>query len=175
MSDEKRAADEPKNALDDKSLCDALTEALRHAFVPGMQTADGSPFQFVDLMSDPGTDISTGIDRIESFAENVTDEVMELLPQDSIVTDIKLRSIDEAERIYRAVQPPRDEYLDKYAPEHVREASDFLTEVMCNYADRARTLGNQKDEARASLIGTAVDFLTHWLHQQPTVTKGTAL
>jgi hypothetical protein len=100
------SADEPKNALDDKSLCDALTEALRHAFVPGMQTADGSPFQFVDLMSDPGTDISTGIDRIESFAENVTDEVMELLPQDSIVTDIKLRSIDEAERIYRAVQPP---------------------------------------------------------------------
>jgi hypothetical protein len=100
------ATHEPKNALDDKTLCDALREVLRHAFVPGMQTADGSPFQFVDLMSDPGTDISTGIDRIESFAENVTDAVMELLPQDSIVTDIKLRSIEEAERIYRAVQPP---------------------------------------------------------------------
>jgi hypothetical protein len=108
---------EPKNALDDKSLCDALTEALRHAFVPGMQTADGSPFQFVDLMSDPGTDISTGIDRIESFAENVTDEVMELLPQDSIVTDIKLRSIDEAERIYRAVQPPSAVPIRPYGEE----------------------------------------------------------
>jgi hypothetical protein len=111
------SADEPKNALDDKSLCDALTEALRHAFVPGMQTADGSPFQFVDLMSDPGTDISTGIDRIESFAENVTDEVMELLPQDSIVTDIKLRSIDEAERIYRAVQPPSAVPIRPYGEE----------------------------------------------------------
>jgi hypothetical protein len=115
LNEKLSAADEPKNALDDKSLCDALTEALRHAFVPGMQTADGSPFQFVDLMSDPGTDISTGIDRIESFAENVTDEVMELLPQDSIVTDIKLRSIDEAERIYRAVQPPREGYSQAYA------------------------------------------------------------
>jgi hypothetical protein len=114
---QERAADEPKNALDDKSLCDALTEALRHAFVPGMQTADGSPFQFVDLMSDPGTDISTGIDRIESFAENVTDEVMELLPQDSIVTDIKLRSIDEAERIYRAVQPPSAVPIRPYGEE----------------------------------------------------------
>lgn len=70
-----------------------------------------------------------------------------------------------------SVSPPRDEYLDKYAPEHVRETCDFLTEVMCNYADRARESGSQRDEARASLVGTAVDFLSHWLQQQPTVTK----
>jgi hypothetical protein len=60
------------------------------------------------------------------------------------------------------------DYLDKYAVEHVTEASDFLVKLMCDYADQ----GTQLSEARASMIGTAVDFMSQWTMMQHTaVTK----
>lgn len=76
----------------------------------------------------------------------------------------------------RAAQPPFAEqywsYLDKYAVEHVSDASAFLTNLMCNYADR----GDQRGEATAAMIGTAVDFLSMWVMvQRPTATKGESL
>jgi hypothetical protein len=61
------------------------------------------------------------------------------------------------------------EYLDKYAPDHVSEASAFLVKLMCDYADRRGS-----GEAKAAMIGTAVDFLSQWAMLQPcsTATKG---
>jgi len=59
------------------SLPAALADAMRHAFVPDMQTDSGSPFPFVDLMTLPGFDIGDGERRIAAFAEGLADAVME--------------------------------------------------------------------------------------------------
>jgi hypothetical protein len=70
----------PPPVLEYEPLCTAVTEALRHARVPGMETDDGTPYQFVDHMSDKDADdITSGIERIELFAENVTDAILENL------------------------------------------------------------------------------------------------
>jgi hypothetical protein len=58
-------------------------------------------------------------------------------------------------------------YLDKYSTEHVRDVSEFLVKLMCDYADR----GDQLGEARAAMFGTAVDFLSQWAMLQPSPTK----
>jgi hypothetical protein len=67
--------------------------------------------------------------------------------------------LDAASAIIRstiATPPPRDDYFDKYSPDHVAAASEFLCKLMCDYADRG-------DERKASLLGTGVDFLSHWV------------
>jgi hypothetical protein len=67
--------------IDETRLRDALAEALRHAFVPDMQGGDGNPFQFVDLMSDPGGTIASGERRIKDFAESLAELVLEALDE----------------------------------------------------------------------------------------------
>lgn len=74
-----RPAPPPVPALDYHKLCDALQQAMLHAFVPDMETECETDYRFVDLMSDPDSTIETGKRRIEIFAERIADAVLEHL------------------------------------------------------------------------------------------------
>lgn len=65
-----------------------------------------------------------------------------------------------------SAQPPPDDYFDKYTDADLIETCDFLAEVMCDYADREK-------DAKAAMVGTAIDFITHVRPRlkRPTSTK----
>ncbi len=100
---------ERSNHAFEQRLYAALEQALLTAWVPGMAYSDADDragYMFLDLMSDPGTTVDTGRERIKEFSEAVCSSVLEILdlPPDSPPETVVPRSkFDHAFELLRAM------------------------------------------------------------------------